>query len=515
MDEIKNKKIMYSIIGIAVLLISVVGVTYSFFNYTRTGALNNLGTGRIYFNSTQNGTLNITNVFPLTSTEASNANLDTVTVGIVGDTTYADGEEFEISLVNVTNTINGKSISINYIATYAPNTGKVIGTPSNDYWNAREDKDANIYLLNATGEVTEGKQVLVGYVDNGANGINGTLTIKAYIDSDRIAISDTYPQPESSYQLNNNMTQEELTKCVNYFNNQENIEFFCKAPPCLDMINSFCRGNGTNNYPGGETFQEMIDNGELTATQINYFVQNNIIIYNGNGTTNEWVNERTVYTTEEWNSFATTPISFKIRAESNEGIWVEEPAQGTIESCPGCKYIYRVVNPEDDSTRNWTTWNMGRWDDINSVAIPGTPSVLTSGLYDSYEELIATIGKNYFLGVKLNNNNEVTNAYACGVKDNVPFCIEGKLDSEFGGTEAETTYAINQSLLQGTNLYNNTCTVDVESSYTQCGPWDNSGSLSADAGSSGNVFAGVGDDDFCAVEGNGHFGCYESDSGGE
>ena len=61
-------------------------------------------------------------------------------------------EEFEISLVDVTNTINGKSIPINYIATYTPNTDKIIGSASADYWNDREDKDANIYLLNSTGE---------------------------------------------------------------------------------------------------------------------------------------------------------------------------------------------------------------------------------------------------------------------------------------------------------------------------------------------------------------------------
>ena len=34
---------------------------------------------------------------------------------------------------------------------------------------------------------------------------------------------------------------------------------------------------------------------------------------------------------------------------------------------------------------------------------------------------IILIGKNYFLGVKLNSSNQATNAYACGVKDNIPF----------------------------------------------------------------------------------------------
>ena len=92
-----QKHVKLTIIGFAILLVGFIGATFAFFNYTRTGAINNLGTGRIYFNSTQSDTLNLTNIFPMTSTEAGNANLDVVSIGIMGDTTYTDGEEFEIS----------------------------------------------------------------------------------------------------------------------------------------------------------------------------------------------------------------------------------------------------------------------------------------------------------------------------------------------------------------------------------------------------------------------------------
>ena len=40
------------------------------------------------------------------------------------------------------------------------------------------------------------------------------------------------------------------------------------------------------------------------------------------GTTSEWVNNRTVFTTEEWNSLQTNGISFQIKVEANEGTWV-------------------------------------------------------------------------------------------------------------------------------------------------------------------------------------------------
>ncbi len=275
---IKSKKQMFIVLGAFILVMLLGTVTYAFFNYTRTGAINNLGTGRIYFNSEQNGTLNMTNIFPLTSTQAGNANLDTVTVGIVGDTTYADGEEFEITLVDVTNTINGKQIPINYIATYAATTGNSIGSSSDTYWESRNSKNADIYTLTTTGEVEEGKQVLVGFIKNSDTGTNGVLTIKAYIDADRIAISDTY-NPNAVEPIPNGNGQGEGSP------------------------------KSTNNAKGKVKFLA----GESNPTTDEY------------GTKSEWVNGRTVFTTSEWNSLSTSgsSLSFKIRVEANEGVWVD------------------------------------------------------------------------------------------------------------------------------------------------------------------------------------------------
>ena len=236
------------------LIFTTVGVAYTFFNYTRTGGANTISTGRIAFNTSQSGTLHLTNVFPMTTMEAQTANLNAVTVTIQGDTTYTGGEEFQITLVDVNNTINGKTIPMNYIATYTQNTGGNIGTSSNDYYNARLTTNSSIYTLSSEGVVTEDKQVLVGFIKNGAVGINGVLEIKAYIDASKIAISDT------------------------------------------------------------------LENGAIIATGYT------------NGTTSEWVNGRVVLTTSEWNNLqGNGALSFKIRAESNEGIWVEK--ETTPASC--------------------------------------------------------------------------------------------------------------------------------------------------------------------------------------
>ena len=334
----RNNQILLSVIGIAILIVAVVGVTYAFFNYTRTGSANNIATGRIYFNTTQNGTLNLTNVFPIKSTELDESTLDSVTVGIVGDTTYAAGDGYLISLVDVNNTINGKKNPINYIAEVS-NSGN-LGTTSATYFESRGGA-SSLYKLNSTGRVREGTRVLTGYIASGNTGINGTLTIKAYVDADKIAISDTYPSGD---------VDEDNDEVIDYTN----------------------------------------------------------------GTTSSWVNGRTVFTTSEWNSFQSsgTPLSFKIRAESNEGIWVND-IPTMEESCPGCVFTYKLANL-------YTTWNTSG----------EQATVFTSNDYKSdYENVILESGKNHFLGMILDNNNQATRIFTCGVINNTkPFCVESVAD---------------------------------------------------------------------------------------
>ena len=57
--------------------------------------------------------------------------------------------------------------------------------------------------------------------------------------------------------------------------------------------------------------------------------------YDGNetdnmGTTNDWADGRTILTTTEWNSLSSTGISFKIKVEANEGIWVNQPLDDIV-----------------------------------------------------------------------------------------------------------------------------------------------------------------------------------------
>ena len=415
---IKTKKQMFIVLGVFTLVMLLGTVTYAFFNYTRTGTANTISTGQINFLTTQSNTLSLTNVFPIASSEVTNANLDEVEIRIQGDTTYSGGEEFEITIEGLTNTIgtspNEKTIPINFIATYIPTaSGDDIGSAAvSDYFSER-GSTTTVYSLTETGVAENGKQILVGYIP--ANGeIDGTLKVSAYIDSSNIAISDTY---------------------------YENVT----TTP-------------TPSAPNDEY-----------------------------GTTTEWVAGRTVLTTDEWNALqnSQTPLSFKIKAESNEGVWAKKP--GAIEDCPGCQFMYSTIPM-------YTSWNTQSQ----------TPTELTSGLSDSYLDVVNTSGKNYFLGVKLNGSNQVTNAYVCGLYNGTkPFCIEGISDG--------TNYSSNSSYINSSSLWNNTCTVGnvgLENEYIQC---DSGGGMpSAGTDLTGYVSVSISHTNGCAVYGDGEFECFES-----
>ncbi len=243
-----NKKTLVSIVAILGILTLITGVTVAFFNYTRTGSANSIAVGRIYFNTTQNGSITFSNVFPISSTDAltDTTNAKTMSITVVGDTDYDKGIEYLVTASDVNMNVGNKQLPLTIeIST----TGTGLGTAeTGNYYANRNSYTTSKYKVEYKGTLEEGSHILVGYIAPNATsgtieGINGTINFKAYIDKDRIAISDTYDGTESD-----NM-----------------------------------------------------------------------------GTTTEWVNNRTVFTTTEWNSISgNTSLSFKIKVEANEGIWVEK-----------------------------------------------------------------------------------------------------------------------------------------------------------------------------------------------
>ena len=258
-----SKQVLLSVIGVAILVIAVVGVSFAFFNYTRTGTANTVKTGQIFFEQSHN-TVQLTNVFPVTSSDAaavpgddaehpvSNPSVGYVDITVHGYTTYANGVDFTVKAVNVNASSSvgngGTDIDVPFTVDVTADgfddssKATITTTSYGPNYTGREVLEENATL--ASGKIKAGGST--------SNNFTGHIYIRAYLDAANIAISDTYP-------------------------------------------------------PGDVTHTEGEEPNQTTVTDYT------------NGTTTQWVNGRTVLTTEQWNSLSTTPLSFKVRVEANEG----------------------------------------------------------------------------------------------------------------------------------------------------------------------------------------------------
>ena len=225
-----SKQVLLSVIGVAILVVAVVGVSFAFFNYTRTGDVNQVRTGTIVFESTQTR-INVENVFPVSSEDVGTdtTNVKTAEVTIRGNTTYNKGIDFVVRATDVDVT--------------AGETGSTVNVPLNvmvTQTNLTGVTNLTLGTFNKTTPLAENSVLASGKIPANTN-VNGTLSIQVYLDASEIAITDTL--------------------------------------------------EGDTNVPAGYT----------------------------NGTTNTWLDGRQRLTTDQWNSLASSPLSFKITVEANEG----------------------------------------------------------------------------------------------------------------------------------------------------------------------------------------------------
>ena len=230
---IRNKKQMFIVIGVFCLILLLGTTTYAFFNYTRTGSANTIQVGRIYFNSEEGQAITLNNLFPIDTEDSIAMNdptkVGSVTIHVTGDTTYSEGVEYLVKAVDVVNTVGtgqtAKTVPISVDIDYTATTSKTVGTEDEDYFDDRgPSSNTSIYKVLANDTIKNNDRLLVGYIKSGDTGIDGNIVIKAYLDKDRIAISDTYPAGEHSetigedtYEVNSNMSTSEFNYCVNYF----------------------------------------------------------------------------------------------------------------------------------------------------------------------------------------------------------------------------------------------------------------------------------------------------------
>ena len=200
-----NKKhkalIISSIIAVITLII---GITYAFFNYTRTGSVNSVSAGKIRFSFTEGDTINLENVFPVSRTEAQNddSNNSKCEIIIRGNSTYKKGVEYKISTVDTHVTITRDNeiieIPVGIIVNVSANgegANDNLGNEDVNYFANRDSYTTSHYKKIIKDTISGDQMIFVGFIaksDNETdNSINGKITIKAFFDDDKLIITDT------------------------------------------------------------------------------------------------------------------------------------------------------------------------------------------------------------------------------------------------------------------------------------------------------------------------------------
>ena len=113
-------------------------------------------------------------------------------------TDYVDGIEYLVSITDANiYTSTGKTVPISINV-----TTEDLGSPNANYFTSRESKDTLMYKKIIGDTIVGDGMLLVGYIPQNnptgtADGIDGSITIKAYLDENKILISDTYDGTES------------------------------------------------------------------------------------------------------------------------------------------------------------------------------------------------------------------------------------------------------------------------------------------------------------------------------
>lgn len=171
MQNNSSKQVLLSVIGVAILVVAVVGVSFAFFSYTRTGEnVNEVRTGTIVFESSDTK-MELTNVFPTTA-----ASTDKVaTVMVEGSTTYENGIDFVVTAGTVTNAGSAKNITPTVIV----ESETVDGITLTDVYDGTTALTSNTVL--ARGTIAANKTIAAD---------TKILTIKAFYDMADYHISD-------------------------------------------------------------------------------------------------------------------------------------------------------------------------------------------------------------------------------------------------------------------------------------------------------------------------------------
>lgn len=179
----------------------------------------------------------------------------------------------------------------------------------------------------------------------------------------------------------------------------------------------------------------VADSSQQSPSGVKYVseIKNDGLTISGQEPTEGWVNldkgQVISYSLKFGDYVVTYDESTQNPVSTKNGIIKDAP--GTIPSCPGCVFAYYTSIKYIKGTEGKTD-NQIKIDDIENKTRDYT-----------------TLNRNAFLGHILDSEGKIERAFACGIYNDKPFCIEGTKDG--------SKYEENRLLITSEELWNDTC----------------------------------------------------------
>ena len=285
-----NKKIIIITSIILGVLILTISLTYAVFSMSKTGQNSSLVVGDVYMHyANGNKSINLANVMPSETYDATSFFEFTID----GKNTTTNKDIWYEIILKHGDVVSGKTrikdnlLKFTLTETKNGTTTTVFdGRSYGDLTNKRIW--VNTISKNTTSEVSITYRLYMWISNNTVIGnVNQDYTtdewknifasIKVDVAGDfneKILTTDEAcftTENIKEYELNTNMTTDELNKCTTYVTDWDSWIF-------EETPEAFCKGTGTYN---GSTFQSILDDNWFTNDELSYFENNNIIVLSG------------------------------------------------------------------------------------------------------------------------------------------------------------------------------------------------------------------------------------------
>lgn len=193
MNNNSSKQILLSVIGVAILVVAVVGVSFAFFNYTRVGeTTNQFTTGKVTFTYADGQDVTLTNVFPVTNTTATaevtgetplNKNVAAVNFSVSSDNTNDGGVNYYVYLLpSDSSTLTDSVVNARIVKGDNTGAGTMTFTAAGDYGTT--GSLAGINALTGSNGVFMGSGNITGTA-------SATFELRLWVDDAKVLVSDT------------------------------------------------------------------------------------------------------------------------------------------------------------------------------------------------------------------------------------------------------------------------------------------------------------------------------------